>query len=718
MSFEPFDDSSGSYSARPVKQIWELDIFGEGSDKNVGEWLQGEKNWLYEENRPRFEKIKRNLAIYKGYQYRSQNISARDPDIVDRPRLVEKVVINNIMDMVSETTAQEIQYKPAVEFLPANDEFVDKTGTRLVKQLNDYIWYKNKFDGNLFPKWVKMKRIEGEAYLMVEWDEDFGDEFPESKEIRKQAKNQPATITTADGKNVTIDQPHFMGDVKFTLKSTLDILLEKKDSFDQVNYMFVREVMPQAEAKRKYKGYADAINPPAGIMFYDYERMEMRPMAGYVEIVKFYHKRTSMLPQGAEIHFCGATVVQPAKPFPFSHRNLPTVRLTDLDFPGQLAGESFIDQVKDIFGIYNNLTNIAHRNLIMVGHPKWAVPKGSVNLESLGNDITIMQYTGAQAPHLVSANPTPPELYSFRESLKLDGFRISGSGQVSRGEPPPGIKAAVALQFLAEQEQKRDNEIILKTNEAVRQLGEMTICVASDKYQDDEKRVIKIIGANNSWMTDFFPVKYLQQEYDVRVQNASALPSSKSGRLQYLISLNESFPGVMAQEQILELLDLAQSQEYMDQVIASVRAAKAENDQMLEDNMTINDPAEYEDHFQHWTVHVAKIREWAFKNKTPIERQNKLKDHIAAHEMLMVEKAAINPAFASKLAEIKDFPLFFVQPPVQPMPQIPNVGPQPSEPLALQDAPMDVAPDMPTQAELMAAEAQPIDRQPNEMLPS
>ena len=140
-----------------------------------------------------------------------------------------------------------------------------------------------------------------------------------------------------------------------------------------------------------------------------------------------------------------------------------------------LHGVSFFEQIKGLTGTYNNLTNMLIRNAVMVSHPKWFVPAGSVALDRLGNDITIAQYKGPTPPSLAVPPSIPADLFKFRDALKEEFQQISGVFGVSRGEPPAGIKAGVALQFLSEQESERYNELVLKWNEVIRQGAEMTI---------------------------------------------------------------------------------------------------------------------------------------------------------------------------------------------------------------------------------------------------
>ena len=241
---------------------------------------------------------------------------------------------------------------------------------------------------------------------------------------------------------------------------------------------------------------------------------------------------------------------------------------------------------------------------------------------------------------------------------------------VSRGEPPPGIKAGVALQFLAEQENERYNELVLKWNDFIRGVAQMTLSVAGDYYDESDERMVRILGKNNAYMTEFFKASYLDKDYDVRIQNSSALPKSVAARTQTLLDLNERFPNQFGAEQVIDMLDLAQNDKFVDGATVSVRSAEAENEKLAEANRQeeqVLSPEEWEDHVIHWKIHTRQILEYAFKYQTPEDVQQRFKDHVAAHEMFMMEKAKINPLFAQEVQSLKNFPMFFQAPPPMPV---------------------------------------------------
>lgn len=679
--FYSFDDMNEQYT-KPVRPIYELDLDDPENEKNVLEWLKGEKDYLQEDARDRVRVMRRNLALYKGIQYQEleTRIDARDR-AADRSQFLRKVVANHLYDLTKNRASRLVKFRPAVAIMPTNDELEDKLAAKSCKMLLDHIWYENDFEGVMQTQLATYAQIMGEVYCFVIWDEEKGDLSPAYVEAKKRSKEGRIPMLDENGQQVKdpsgnpifVDKAVRIGDVDYKIVLPTDVLLQKKKKWDEVDYCFQVEAISTDALRIKYPEKAAFIKDQ-DVQVYNYEKMQLESTKREALVYTFWHRRSPQMDKGRKIIFTGDTILENTE-YPFSHSQLPCIRFTDQDLPGELHGMSFYEQIKGLTGTYNNLTNMLIRNIVMVSHPKWMVPAGSVALDRLGNDITIVQYKGPQPPILATAQSVPADVFSFRDKLKEEFQQISGVFGVSRGEPPPGIKAGVALQFLSEQESERYNELVLKWNEMVRQIAEMTIAVAGDYYDQSDRRMVRILGKNNEYMTEFFKVSSLEKDYDIRVQNSSALPKSVAARTQTLLDLSERFPDQFTGEQVIEMLDLAQSDKFTDAATVSVRTAEAENEKLYEveepEDMA---PADFENHILHWKIHTRQMQEFRFKYKTSPAIQERFKDHVTAHEMLMVEQAKRSPGFAEQLAQLTMFPMFFVppappaMPPEMPMP--------------------------------------------------
>lgn len=643
----------------------------EPAQKKVHEWLVNELAYLQEMNKDRFLKIKKHLALNKGLLYKDEETKAGDANREqNKKREHKKIVINALKEANRVRASRLLKYKPNVAILPTNDELADKVAADMCEKLVQHVWYEQRFDGIKLPRIARSKGICGEMYLFIEWNSELGDiseEYKKAEKIGKDMKLEKVPLLNGDGqpeKNdqgeiIYVEKPVKNGDVEYSVENPLDVLIDRHPSkdFDKSRHLFRRIVMPVEEARLKWPEAVKNINGDKDHQFYDYEACHQYTDANSVEIWYFYHRRHETLDKGRFIVFTREGILA-NKEFPYSHRNLPCVRWVDIENEGEMHASSFFDDVKGINAAYNNVTNMILRNEYLVGHPKWMTPAGACDIRELGNAVTIVQYKGAVEPKLVQANPTGQGAYQLRQTLKDEVQQNADISRTGSGEAPKGITAAVALQYLAESEAERWNEPVLSHNERVIQAVQMTLGVCGDYYHKDDKRMIRVLGTEDEWQTEFFDTANLSKSYDVRVQGASAMSESKAARTQTLIDLKKEFPGAVDDEQILDMIGFAQSKKFIKEATISVRAAEAENESLMS-GKDLAEPENYEDSIIHWRMHVKKMREWQFKNRATPEVQQKLKDHVMATEMLLIEQSKKSAVVAQKIMTLEGFPLFY-----------------------------------------------------------
>lgn len=661
VSFEQLDDDDVDGTARPDSALWSMRLDDPNMESEILKWLHGERKYLEDKNHSRFMRMKRNQQLYKGIQYASQEVreDLRDRTL-DRSKNIPKIVVNHLYDLTQNRINRLVKYKPALQILPTNDEFQDVIASRATKKLLDHIWYIQDYQGYISPRVATNGEIHGESYLFITWDPSKGDIHPKSPKEGERVPllDESGSITKdSKGNTIYIDRPVMTGDVKYEVEPGYNVLFQRAQCLADSEYCYRKKVGPVEKLRLLYPKKADKIKKVDNLQEFDFETNTMSKLPGETRWWEFYFKATPEMPKGRYIVFTEDAILHNDE-LPYSHGELPLELFTDIDLPDELHAMSFFETVKHLTSTYNNITNLIVRNNYLVSHPKWMVPAGSVKLDSLGNDITIVQFRGPQAPVLVQANPTGREVFEFRKELKEEFQQISGVFGVSRGEPPSGIKAGVALQFLNEQEAERFNLLTLKWNEFHRRVAIKTLSVCGDYYETDDNRMVRVLGKNDKWQTMFFDAAHLSKDYDIRVQNSSALPQSKAARVQTLIDLRKEFPTIVSDEQMIELMDLGQNDKFVNIAAVAVRTAEAENENILNGDDVV-EPQEYEDHIQHWKIHVRAMQEGSFKQTVPKNLQEKLKDHVLLTEKYMVDAAKKNPAFAEKVAALDLFPLFY-----------------------------------------------------------
>lgn len=697
--FSDLSDETSAFGA-PKQPIWKMALDDADSEEELLKWLVGEYDNLKDQSHDRLKNIQRNMALYKGLQYRNQEnrTDLRDRG-ADRSRNFRKIVSNHVFDLVQNRSSRLIKFKPAVSVLPTHNEFEDQVAAKMTQGLLDHIWYQNNFEGEVSPETAKLAMVTGEAYLFILWNIDKGDLHPDyvrerdklekgdpgvqsnPRELKIPLKDENGEVAKDDaGNTIYIDRPVKVGDVEYKLVLPLDVFLQRKHRPEDIDYCFYRETMPTEEVRLLYPDKAKIIKSNKTNVF-DFERLRMVEASGMTEVVHFFHRKTRAVGEGRAITFTRDGILSNTK-LPYSHGKLPFVRFSDIKRPGECHGVSFIENIKGLTGTYNNLINTINRNQIMVSHPKWMMPAGSAKIQALGNDITVVEYKGPVPPQLVQSNPTPSETFQFAQSLKEEFQQISGVFGVSRGEPPKGVTAAVALQFLAEQESERANEDVLKFNEFIRQTALMTLAVAGDYYESDDERMIRVVGSNNEWQTVFFDAAHLSKDYDIRIQNSSALPKQKSARIQAIIDLRKEFPTLFTDEQVANMLELGSTEKFFDDATNSVRYSQAENEMILNEKKTPSrmPPQRFEDHIIHWKTHITAMRSYAYKFNTPQARRDQMEAHVKTHEMFIRQLARESTIYAEKVANILSpmgFPVYFRKP-EQPMPAAGGEAPAPA----------------------------------------
>jgi hypothetical protein len=170
--------------------------------------------------------------------------------------------------------------------------------------------------------------------------------------------------------------------------------------------------------------------------------------------------------------------------------------------------------------------------------------------------------------------------------------------------------------------------------------------------------MLRIIGKDNMHMTKHFNEGLFHRPYDVKLQNSSALPQHVSAKTQNLIDLKESFPNVVSDQMVVNMLDLAQDKKFRNLASISAQAAASEYDSISRGEAT-QDPMAFEDHLVHWDAHQKELQSRNFKERVDPSMVQRLAEHVLTHEMFIWERAKRNPVYMSKVVLLDNFPSFY-----------------------------------------------------------
>lgn len=626
-----FEDLDESKVANDRKPFFAID---HKNEEELLTWLKTEFQMLKKDNEEWHQEIKNNYKRFKEIQYKDQLYQQRDlPD--RKSKYTPQYVAPLIRDLVDERVSRMMEYKPAVTVLPQHDENQDKIDAKIAKRFIKHIDKAERIDYKL-QKFLRTCFAAGEAYIIPRWDPDKGIPHPDAD------------------KTDTL----FVGDIDHKVFSPLRFMYEKTTDEQEPDYGFLIEYEYAEKLKIQYKSKSNDIEPDNSANYYDPITMEDKPLLGKCVKITFWHRKTQYLKQGFECVFIDKAILKKGV-LPYKHGKIPAIKLSDNENLEESKGRSFINSIKGMVSYFNNLLNMSIKQMTLMSWAKWFVDAGSVDDQQLNNDAGIVKVkAGSRNPILAQGSPVSPQIKEWLVQSMEWVYSWGKSNSIIRGELPPGVTAFVAMQYVSESESRRLNTLVIKFNEAVRMLYEMDLSVCGQYYKKEDKRTMMILGKDNSWTAMNYDPASLAKPYSIVIQNASALPDSKGARTQYVIDLAKSFPDMFPKEQVVEMLDLGQSDKFLDDGAAAARCAEAENEMMME-GKTPPAPVESEFLITHWKVHTMAMQDFSFKTKASPEIRELFRLHVLATEMLMFFQARKSLVFTESLKQLSQFPIFW-----------------------------------------------------------
>jgi len=664
-----WDDLENLDSTAPRLPFFAID---HSNDDVLLTWLKQEMVGIRNSRQSYLERAKNNYLRYKGYQYFNTIYYPRDVLETQR-KFTPQVVLPLISDAIDERTARILEIKPAVVVLPMHDEAKDKVDAKIAKRYLQHVDRTQRLD-NKYKKLLNNSQVVGESFLWIRWNPDLGEPIKiPTPTPDGNVSEQPIDIprTTADGAKVS--QGITQGDTEVLHKTVNWLFYEQADRWENVNYCFIVELDYVEAMKLDYPHISDKIVEDKDAKVFDFEKMEQVNLVGKARKITFYHKRTKYMPKGYECVFVNAAIAKKG-PLSYDHGELPIERLVDIENDEELAGQSSIDKTKGVASTANNLLNSVIKMFMLAGYAKWFVEGGSIDEQQLNNDVSIVKVKqGAKAPVLAQANPVGAGHFNFIEQLKGWFYGFMKSNSVVRGEPPPGVTAGVALQYVSESESRRMSTSVANFNDVRLAVNRKILKTTAQYYQDDDERSMVLLGKDNKWENFPLDISALKKDYAVELQNTSGLADSKALRTQQVIDLGDKYPDLLPREQILEMTGLSQGDKFYDVGSAAARAAEDENE-AIQDGKGQIEPSEWEDQITHWRIHVQSMQPVGFKEKAGPEIVAAMIDHIRGHEMMMMEMSVNNPGFAAMImAQCPQFPLFMEPPDLPPTAPPPGV---------------------------------------------
>ena len=659
------DATDEKYNLRPFYAISNTE------EQPLLDWLNETLQCLGDENATRADNQVNNIRFYEGIHTLEKYPDTKAEDGQARPISLEnRFVMNHILDFTVQKHSRFLRYAAKLNVLPWNNEYKNKLGARISKKTIDSNFYSLDVDTALSDL-VMNAILCGEGFVFCEWDKYRGDLDQEVKRAQElKERGIAAEFKNVDGEPIKLEELARIGDHKLDIPLPFFVLHQPRTRWADVDYVFKASLkhidelkaenpgtdfsnIKTADTSKKKGSHADYGGSRYGEWYLQWE---------------FYHRHHRFLPKGKYVRFVEGILLE-AKDLPYAHGQLPVVRFTDYDSPVSAHGWSFYESLKLPSVMINNMMKVAYRSFCIAAYPKLIAPENSFNYYSMANGPFVIEYVpNTTPPQLVTFNGVQQEFFTLSDHVERFMEKNSGTFGISRGESMPNARARSILNFYEEQEEKRESSQISKYNACIEKLGKMILTNSGQYYRAEDQRTLKIVGKNNAYkVRELQDVTQLTGPYVVRVERTTALSESKQGKIDQIVALSQvplsesnGQAGLFTREQVLKMIEIADTDSFFEMATAAAERAESENEDMFE-GIPVPAPEEWQAHLVDWNVHFQFIQSKEFSDiqGLPPEIKSGILDHLMAHEMFLYSRAKTNLKLAETLMENAYFPCVF-----------------------------------------------------------
>jgi hypothetical protein len=321
------------------------------------------------------------------------------------------------------------------------------------------------------------------------------------------------------------------------------------------------------------------------------------PTRNKVQCYEIWVKPCFKFPEGALIIWSGKELLAFQDTWPYTRTDFPFAKLDHIP-TGRFYGESAL---VDLIPLQREL-NRSHSQIIeaknKMAKPQWTAQKGSVDANKMTSEPgLVIQFTpGFQEPHPVQPPSLPTYVIDELERLGREMDDLAATGEITKGNVPPGLTAASAISYLQEENDNRFAPTVASIEDATTKVGKFVLSFANEYWV--EQRKIKVVGDNRLTAVREFSKTDIAGNTDFCVETGSAAPRSRAARQAFIIELRKM--GSIDDQKMLKYLDMVETSKlYQD--------AQVDENQVQRENVLMNQGQEIPvNPFDNIPVHLQK----------------------------------------------------------------------------------------------------------------
>jgi hypothetical protein len=556
---------------------------------------------------------KQNLAFFLGHQHGVWN---KDRSRFDNPRQHRgdnnapvRVKVNKIAGLGERVIARLLKSTPIPECRPVTDTNADvnsaKFGTRILSHESQRLSLEQKLLELYF--WVVPL---GDSFFHVRWDPDEGPLAGTDEETGEPVAQGEIMLDEVPSFELRWDpNARRYRDAKWCVRS---VAMTKEACFEQYGRLPVGgdEGESLAEEWRFGDGTPDS---------------EKRT-GKFVAVHQLWMLPSKANPKGLVLTWSGKTVLEDSKDFPYNHKQLPFVPFNLL--PALGAGPTGRTWVTDLVAMQRDYNDARSREAAIrrVMTPKILAARGQIDPGRLTSRVEVIDYnpTGPE-PKWMHIDPNWMAQYeTAMNRADAEMGERAGQGDASSGN---AASSAPAASIMALQEAD-ETKLAISAKElaaSIEQLGFQILMLVKQFWV--EERMVRTWSRDGELEVKQFTGSDLGEQLDVHVSSESALPRSKSARVQMAIDLWSQ--QIISDPRIfLRLLDLPGTDLMLETLNLDAKQAEREHASLYE--MQPVEAKMWHNHQAHIATHLEEMKTEEYEQKTP-EQQAWFEGHLMTH---------------------------------------------------------------------------------------
>lgn len=521
--------------------------------------------------------MKLNLAYFLGQQWvvwdADHKRFRRATDRSDDPNAPVRVTVNKIGEIGEHFIARLLKSAPEAEVRPITDDDDDvgaaKASTRILLHEQRRLEWENLLVQLYF--WVLPL---GWAFLSPVWDPKAG-----------------PLVGTVKGEGPGSVDLH-QGEITCEVVPAFELAVDPNAKSMEAARWCVRSVSMTKEAVWEVYGVVPVGDSERSLVDDVFSLIDAsyEPKGEDVAIVQVHQlwmKPGRASKKGLVVTWSGDTVLEPPKPFPYKHGQLPFVEWDLLPPLGNREGRTWVTDLVPLQADYNDARSreaVIRRTLV----PKVVYPAGSINPRMLTSRVEQIPYNPVgEAPQVIV--PDSGWMAQYETSMNRADMEMgsrAGQSDVSSGKPSSASMPAAAILALQEADDTKMAVTAKLLANSLRKTAWQLLQLVRQYWA--EERLVRTWSEAGTLEVAQFRGADVAEQLDVHVESDSALPRSRSARVQLAMELLAMGPpGTEASpfsdwRDVIRMLDLPGTDFLVESLNVDAKQADRENDDLLQ----------------------------------------------------------------------------------------------------------------------------------------